>query len=237
MGKSVEEICNILIKNYANNNTADNFYPDFNGKKTLANCTVCSHIDKYNPYQALFTNENLYNKLERQITQKLAIAIDNNDTDKIRTLKKKYGNLEEFKSAKNYLNKKCKEIWNVYEPIKSLPKEAMKCLGITNQPDLDFIFENSLKFFEKDDSETTSYIISSTLKNPNLNYDINDIHKYLKEKNIKSKCKYNFKTVKYLIKEHNYNKDQLNDLGVEINVLKKALEGLPFRYKLKMLLP
>ena len=109
----------------------------------------------------------------------------------------------------------------------------MKSLGITNQPDLDFILGNSLKYYEKDESKSTSYIIESTLKNKNMSYKIDDIHKYLKETAKKSKCKFNFYTVKYLIEKQNYSKDKLSDLGVEECILKKALKELSLKDKLK----
>lgn len=233
MGKTVEEICNLLIKKHANISADYISMPNKNIHKTLASCVSISDEQKYNPYQALFNYENLYNNSERKITTELALAIDKNDVQKIKYLKNKYGNLEEFKNAKDFLNKKCKEVWNVYEPIKNLPKEAMKCLGITNQPDLDFILKNSLKYYEKDNSDITSYIISSVLGNKNLTYTMNDIHQYLKQMNIKSNCKYNFKTIQYLIMAQNYSNEKLLDLGIEEQTIRQTLKGLPLKYKLK----
>lgn len=235
MGKTVEEICNILVSRHCENLGTDFSAMKNNGRKTLSSCVCCSSPDKNNPYGAFFDHDNLYNKLERAITQELALALDNNLVEKIKHLKKKYGHLEEFKSAKEFLNKKCKEVWNVYENSQNLPKEAMKCLGITNQPDLDFILGNSLKYYEKDNSDTTSYIISATLKNENLSYTIDDIHKYLKEMNKKSKCRYNFKTILYLIREQNYTKEKLADLGADKNTVETALKSLPLKYRLKFL--
>lgn len=233
MAKTVEEICNILVKKHVCNLLSDS-NADTGKSATLASC-VCSNTYKNNPYRAFFNDENLYNKLERTIIYELASAIDDNNVQKIKYLKSKYGNLNEFKKAKEFLNEKCKQIWNVYEPIKNLPKEAMKSLGITNQPDLDFIFENSLKYYEKDDSDTTAYIISSTLENQNLSYNMEDIHKYLKNMYIKQDCQYNFKTVKYLICEQNYDKQKLLDLGIQKNIITLALKHLPLKYKLKFL--
>jgi len=235
MGKTVEEICNVLISKHSKNFEVDFSLAEKTQKKTLTSCVCCSNPIKNNPYQAFFDDENLYNNLERKITTELAQAIDDNSVEKIKYLKNKYGDKKEFKSAKEFLNKKCKEIWNVYEKTNRIPKEAMKCLGITNQPDLDFILGNSLKYYEKDNSDTTSYIISSTLKNENLSYTIQDIHNYLKEMNKKAVCKYNFKTVKYLIAEQNYTKEQLLDLGIEKETIKTALKSLGLKYKLKYL--
>lgn len=233
MGKTVEEICNHLIKNYADKSAGYISAPTENIHKSLVSCVCCENIGKYNPYHELFNDENLYNTLERKITTELALAIDDNNVSKIKHLKNKYGDLKEFKNARDFLNKKCKEVWNVYEPINKLPKEAMKCLGITNQPNLDFILKNNLKYYEKDNSDTTSYIITSILKNENLSYTIDDIHKYLKESNKKENVKYNFKTVKYLISEHNYSKEKLNDLGIDKQTIKLAIKELPIKFKLK----
>lgn len=235
MGKTVEEICNVLTTRHSQNLGTD-FSPVQNKtRKNLYSCVCCSSPNKNNPYSAFFINDNLYDKLERAITQELALALDNNSVEKIKHLKKKYGHLKEFKSAKEFLNKKCKEIWNVYENVQKLPKEAMKCLGITNQPDLDFILGDSLKYYEKDNSDTTSYIISATLRNNNLSYTMDDIHKYMKEMSKKSKCRYNFKTVRYLISEQNYTKEQLADLGADKDTVETALKSLPLKYRLKFL--
>ncbi len=232
MGKTVEEICNIMAKHYTLKLSADISLPS-TSPKTLASAVLCSFPQKNNPYQALFENDNLYDNLERKITEELAVAIDNNSVERIKYLKNKYGHLKEFKSAKEFLNKKCKEIWNVYEDLNKVPKEAMKSLGITNQPNLDFILSNSLKYYEQDESKSTSYIIDSTLKNKNLSYTIDDIHKYLKDTAKNSECKFNFYTVKYLIENQNYSKEKLLDLGVEKAILKRALSELSIKEKLK----
>ena len=236
MSKSVEEICNLLVKHYSESAIDNASQPINISNKSLYSCVCCSKIEKYNPYQAFFNDENLYNDLERKITTELALAIDNNNVQRVKYIKNKYGHLNEFKNAKDFLNKKCKEVWNVYEPIKHLPKESMKALGITNQPELDFIFGNSIKHYEKDNSETTAYIIASTLKNQNLYYTIEDIHKYLKDMNRKQNCQYNFKTVIYLIKEQHYSRKKIYDLGIEKNIINLALSKLSLKYKLKFLL-
>lgn len=233
MGKTVEEICNVLISKYSKNLGLGFSVPEKQVRKTLSSCVCCSSLNKNNPYSAFFDDENLYNNLERTITAELAQALDNNSVEKIKYLKNKYGNLKEFKNAKEFLNKKCKEIWNVYDNTQNLPKDAMKCLGITNRPDLHFILGDSLKYYEKDNSDTTSYIIASTLKNENLSYTMDDIHKYLKEMYQKSDCRCNFKTIKYLITEQNYSKDKLNDLGIEKDVIEKVLLQLPIKQKIE----
>jgi len=235
MGKTVEDICNVLISKRSKISGVTFSAPENSAQKTLTSCVCCSNPVKNNPYGAFFNDESLYDNLERAITTELAKALDNNSVEKIKYLKNKYGHLKEFKNAKEFLNRKCKEIWNVYDDVKNLPKDAMRCLGITNQPDLDFILSDSLKYYEKDNSDTTSYIISSALKNKNLSYTIDDIHKYLKEMNKKSDCKYNFKTVRYLIQEQNYTKEKLADLGIEKETLEQALKSLPLKYRLKYL--
>ncbi len=232
MGKTVEEICNVLISKHSQNLGVDFSLPEKQVRKSFSSFICTSNYLKNNPYCAFFNDENLYDTQERTITTELAQALDNNSVEKIKYLKNKYGHLKEFKKAKEFLNKKCKEIWNVYENTQNLPKDAMKCLGITNQPDLDFILGDSLKFYEKDNSDTTSYIISSTLKNENLSYTMEDIHKYLK----KSNCKFNFKTVQYLIREQYYTKDKLMDLGINKSDIENALKRLTLKQKIEFYL-
>ena len=232
MGKTAEDICNLISRNYAKVSLANISDSSENKHKTLYSCVCCNDIKNYNPYGALFDGNGLYDSIERKITEELAIAIDQNNVQRVKYLKSKYGELKEFKNAKEFLNKKCKEIWNVYEPINNLPQNAMKTLGITNQPDLDFMLSNSIRYYEKAGSETTSYLIASILKNENLTYTIEDIHKYLKEMNKKQKCKYNFKTIKYLIEKQNYSNEKLKDLGVESDIISAVLKNLPLKYKL-----
>lgn len=232
MGKTVEEICNVLISKHSQNFGVDFTLSEKQVLRSLSSCVCTSNSLKNNPYSAFFCDESLYDNLERAITTELAQALDKNSVEKIKYLKNKYGHLKEFKKAKEFLNKKCKEVWNVYENTQNLPKEAMKCLGITNQPDLDFILGNSLKFYEKDNSDTTSYIISSTLKNENLSYTMEDIHKYLK----KSNCKFNFKTIQYLIREQNYTKDKLIDLGINKADIENVLKQLTLKQKIEFYL-
>ena len=230
MGKTVEDICNILIKNIFAAST--DFIRPAQFPKTLSACVSLEPINN-NPYQALFNSDNLYNTLERTIIKELSLAIDKNSVSKVKFLKNKYGHLKEFNNAKKYLNQKCKEVWNVYENPQNLPKDAMKTLGITNQPELDFILGNSLKYYEKDNSDTTAYIISSTLKNRNLSYTMDDIHRYLKDMAKKSNCKYNFKTVNYLICEQNYTKSKLFELDIDKSTIDFALKKLSLKQKIK----
>ncbi|MBP3821656.1 hypothetical protein J6G99_08455 [bacterium] len=185
----------------------------------------------------LLVNDELYDYKVREIVQKLANALDNNSIQEIKSIKFEYGATKDFVKAKKFIEYNCKKVWNVFDDEKiSVPTEAMKCLGITNQPDLDFILGNYLKYFEKDESPLIANIITSTLKNQNLNYTLEDIHKYLVKMNKKENCHYNFKTVEYLIKEHNYKKPQLSELGIDEETIKKAFKNLSVANKLKFVI-
>ena len=127
--------------------------------------------------------------------------------------------------------KSAKEIWNVFEnknTLIKLPKEAMKALGITNQPSLEFLLGNSIRYYEKDGGNTTSVTIYSILNNKNLDYTIEDVHKFLRTAAIKEKLNFNLNTVKYLITEQNYTKLNLQDLGVEQKVISQAVQKYIF---------
>lgn len=181
-------------------------------------------------------NDELSNSKVRYIAQELASAIDENSVAKIKQLKSKFGNDKEFLTAKNFLNEKCKEIWNVFEnkdTLIKLPKEAMKALGITNQPLLEFLLGNSIRYYEKDGGNTTAVTIGSILNNKNLDYTIEDIHKFLRTAAIKEKLNFNLNTVKYLITEQNYTKLNLQDLGVEQKVISQAVQSISFKNKVK----
>ena len=54
--------------------------------------------------------------------------------------------------------------------------------------------------------------------------------------NKKENCHYNFKTVEYLIKEHNYKKPQLSELGIDEETIKKAFKNLSVANKLKFVI-
>ena len=219
MGKTVEDICNLLTLNnelcfeYRKQVKRVTLYDSIT--ETIQNVTTT------NPFLTdCFSDIKMY-----RIAQKLATAVDKNNIDEIKELKALYGDSKDFAKAKKLLNDKCKEVWSVYLPSNA-PKEAMKALGITNQPDLDFILGNSIRHFEKDDGDTTSFIIAKTLNNKNMNYTIEDIHEYLVRMNKKEKCNYNFKTVSYLISQHNYDDIKLKELGIDDITIAKALETL-----------
>ena len=172
------------------------------------------------------TNVELANKKLRQIAQKLARAIDNDSVQEIKNLKNEYGNTPEFNKAQKLLNQNCKTVWNVFEiKDEKIPTKAMKALGITNIPNLDFLLGNSIKYFEKDNCQTTSRTIESILNNKNMNYTIKDIHNYL----ISKKLKLNFNTVKYLIEKHKYTRKQLQELNVNKSIIKEALKDLTLK--------
>ncbi|MDY6309911.1 MAG: hypothetical protein SPL70_04675 [Cyanobacteriota bacterium] len=231
MGKTVEDICNLIANNSAREM---NFDIEKNDAKTLSSSVAATNpFEIGGNYNPLYDFDGLYNPTERIIVQKLANAIDKNSASEIKQLKKEYGNLKEFSDARKILNQKCKEVWSVYEPVKNLPRKAMKALGITNEPELDFLLDNSVKYYEKDNSDTTSYIISSILNNKNLSYTMDEIHSYLKNMNLKSGCKYNFKTVQYLITEQNYDTQKLKDLGVEDKTITDVLKSLSLKVSLK----
>jgi len=190
-------------------------------------------------FDNIVLNDELSDKKVRYIATELASAIDNNSIEKIRQLKRTYGNDKEFLTAKNFLDKKCKEIWNAFDTKDSLlniPKEAMKILGITNIPSLEFLLGNSLRYYEKDDSSSTAQIISSVLNNKNLPYTIIDIHKYMEELARREKCKYNLKTVTYLITRHNYDYNKLCELKIEKYIINKAFKSLSVINKIKYLI-
>lgn len=177
-------------------------------------------------------NDEITNKKVRKIALELANAIDENSVDKIRELKKQYANEKEFAIAKKFLDKKCKEIWDIFEFKKvklKIPQEAMKSLGISNQPTLKFLLSDSIHLFEKDNGTSTADIISSILKNKNLTYKMEDIHKFLK----KEIGHYNFKTTAYLISEQNYDRRKLLELGIKKDIIEQALKIIPINLRLK----
>ena len=181
-------------------------------------------------------NESLLNYKTLEITQLLADAIDKNAVLKVKILKDKYGHLDEFAVAKQILNNKCKELWNAYETKNKklkIPKDAMKALGITNQQSLDVLLGDTIRYFEKDEENTTSFVISSILKNENLDYTLADIHRYLKQMMKKENCFLNYNTVTYLIKFHDYTKLKLLDLGVDDITIKRALKNIGAKDTLK----
>lgn len=175
-------------------------------------------------FHNIIINDELSNKRVRQIALELAEAIDKNCDSKIKELKDRYGHEKEFATAKKFLNQKCKEVWDVFnsknKKIK-IPYKAMKALGITNQPTLEFLLSNSLNFYEKNDTNATSQIISNILNNKNLTYTMKEIHAYLKQSYEKDSIKYNLKTVNYLITRQKYDKQKLKEIGIDKDIMKK----------------
>ncbi len=187
-------------------------------------------------FENIVLNEELSDKKVRHLAEELAIAIDNNCVWRIKDLKKEYGNLKEFSLAKDFLNKKCKEVWNVFDSkIKNIPHEAMKALGITNKPDLETILGDSVRFYEKDGGNSTARIIASILSNENLDYSISDVHKFLKLAYKKEKFNCNLTTIEYLITSQNYDKYKLFDLGVGKLSIYKTYKGLSFKNKCRFI--
>jgi len=178
---------------------------------------------------ALALNYELPNKKAVYIALELAQAIDENSCEKIREIKKKYIDIKEFAQAKDFLNNKCKQVWDVFENQKTkliVPEKAMKTLGITNIPDIEFLLSDSLRYFEKDNGKSTINIISRILKNENLKFTLDDICEFLHNFSIKNNIKYNKNTIEYLSYELNYDIQKLNYIGISkksiIDVLKKA---------------
>ena len=229
MEKTVEDICNLLSEKSLKKMILQ---PKKHNRKTLSSSVeYMDSTDILNGFTSVYKSNESDFKVQK-IAKELAFAIDRNSVEKIKNLKIKYGNQKEFIKAKTLLNNKCKEVWNVYEPIDKMPKEAMKSLGITNQPDLDFLLENTIKIYEKDGGNTTSYTISGILKNENMLYTIEDVHKYLVEKHLKEKIEYNAKTLTYLIKEHKYNKQKLQQLGANDKIISQILKNLSLKERL-----
>ena len=142
---------------------------------------------------------------------------------------------KEFVKAKDFLNKKCKEVWDVFENKNTklnLPYEAMKTLGITNQPSLETLLADSLKYYEKDNGSTTVDVILSILANENINYTFDDVYEYLRKNNKKEKYKYNLITVSYLATKLEYDEMRLSDLGIEQNIVKKLFKSLSVKEKI-----
>ena len=166
------------------------------------------------------------------IAQKLARAIDKNSVEQVKKIKDEYGKEKEFVKAKKFLNDKCKQVWNVYDNPENVPLEAMKALGITNQPELSFLLDNTVKYFEKDGGNTTVKTILSILENKNMDYTIDDIYKYLHGAHLKEKCNYNKNTIKYLILTGRFKKKELIALGADNNLLKDVIKSLTLKQKL-----
>lgn len=228
-------------------NVADSL-ADLSCKKTAKQKTLSSHIsylNRANTYKtgissicvgAVSINDDLSDKLTCKIATELANAIDKNDVAKVKELKQQYQDKKEFVKAKDFLNKKCKEVWDVFENKTTKlnpPYEAMKTLGITNQPSLEVLLADSLKYYEKDNGSTTVDVILSILANENINYTFEDVYEYLKKNNKKEKYKYNLITVSYLATKLEYDEMKLGDLGIEQNIVKKLFKSLSVKDKIK----
>jgi len=218
------------------------FFDKSKGLKHLPTLAASlNYIEKINPYAGynfgiLQIEESLRNESLRNLIFELARAIDANSEMEVKRLKVKYGDTKDFAQAKMFLDRKCKEIWNVFDHKNDelkLPKRAMKVLGISNQPSLDFLFEDSLKYFEKENSTTTVDIIKSVLNNKNMDYSFEDILKYLKTMHKKRIFDYNLHTVRFLARRLNFDKNKLNYLGIKAEQIGSIFKTLSISEKLK----
>lgn len=240
MEKVLDKYSTLFDEIFSQNENTSNPYMDFphkNQSSLTSYILKSSGINNYGGFLGVITDEELSNKTIRKIVLELSRAIDKDSVEDIKLLKAKYGNMKEFATAKRFLDKKCKKVWDVFA-VKNkkitVPKNAMKSLGITNQPSLEFLLGDSLKFFEKDNGSTTVDIIMSILNNKNLNYDFEDIHKFLKNSYQKSKCKYNLITVSYLAQKLDYNRQEMENLGVDDEMLKQVFNALTLKEKVKV---
>lgn len=207
---------------------------NFSSNQSLESCV---NYFTENPY-GLCVNSELPDKKAIYLAVKLAKAIDKNSPSEVKRLKAQYGSTKEFAYAKEFLNRKSKQVWDVFNSRNkkiNVPRESLNTLGITNLPSLEFMLGDSLKFFEKDGSPTTVDIIRSILKNKNLNYTFNDIYDYLLYAHKKYCCEYNLKTVTYLITWLDCDVSKLSALGIDDKTIIKALEAFPLTTKLKYL--
>lgn len=207
----------------------------FNGGQSLASCVSSFRT---NPFGVLILDCDLPDRKAMDIAVKLAMAIDKNSPEEVRFLKAQYGSTKEFASAKEYLDRKAKQVWDVFynrDKKMRVPKEAMKTLGVTNLPSLEFMLGDSVRLFEKDGSSTTVDTIRSILTNKNLDYTFEDIYKYLLFAHKKYCCFYNLKTVTYLIEWLDCDVEKLAALGVDDETITKALQAFSFTAKLKYL--
>lgn len=228
--------CDILNDIFSTNENMNNtFVKNEKCGKSLA-ASVGSF--KTNPFGVLVFDCDLPDRKAMDIAVKLAVAIDKDSVNDIKYLKSKYGLEKEFVFAKEYLNRKAKQVWDVFENRNkkmTVPRQSMKTLGITNLPSLEFMLGESVKYFEKDGSSTTVDIICSILANKNLEYTFDDIYEYLLLAQKKYCCEYNLKTVTYLIQQLDCDLKKLSALGIEENTIKMALESFSLRTKLKYL--
>jgi len=192
---------------------------------TLTSCVSYFHK---NPFCGtnLVLDCGLTDKKTARIAYELAVAVDKNSVEDVKFLKRRYGNEPEFLKAKEFLDIKSKQVWDVFEnknSTKNIPYQAMKVLGITNLPTLDFLLADSLKFYEKDGGSTSVDIMRSILNNKNLHYKFEDIYNFLRRYSKKNCIEYNMKTVSYLMQSLDYDKAKLNIAGVTDEAIKLAL--------------
>lgn len=213
-------------------------------KPALTLTASLNYIEKINPFAGysfgiLQIEEILRTEKVRNIIFELAKAVDANSELEVKRLKVKYGDTKEFAQAKVFLDRKCKELWNVFDNKNHkliIPKLAMKTLGISNQPSLDFLFEDSLKYFEKENSTTTADIIISVLNNNNIDYTFDDILKYLKTMHKKKVFDYNLHTVKFLAQKLNFDKNQLNNIEITKEQIDSIFKKLSLSEKIRCFL-
>jgi hypothetical protein len=232
---SIDE--NIFDSNFSETENFGGFVFEFKSNKktnsSLISCVNSFYMSK--DFGWIFNNE-FSNKKALKIALQLASAIDKNSPKEIQELKLKFGDSKEFAQAKNFLNKQCKQVWNIDNSNKTLPKEAMKALGITNKPSLEFFFEDSLKLYEKENGSTTVEIIKMILKNKNLEYSFEDICKFLKLYSNKNNYKLNDITATYLLKEFDYNKSKLLEFNISEEQLKNIIKTFPILTQIKIFL-
>lgn len=228
--------CNIFNEIFSNEENMTNTFV-----KNTNNCaSLASSVSSFrtNPFGALIFDCDLPDRKAMDIAVKLAVAIDKDSVNDVKYLKNKYGAEKEFSSAKEYLNRKAKEVWDVFEnrdKCISVPRNSMKALGITNLPSLEFMLGDSVKYFESDGGTTTVDIIRSILTNKNLYYTIDDIYDYLLSAHKKYCCDYNLKTVTYLITILDCDVKKLSALGIEDKTIMTALQSFSLKAKLKYL--
>ncbi len=236
MGKSLAKKtnCDFVDDIFLQNEKIANVI-DFHTKKIKSTgLTAC--VSQFNLKSGnLLLNDELSNRKVYNIALKLAKAIDRNSSNDIKFLKNQYGSTKEFALAKDFLNRKCKQIWDVFEKnfeTENVPYEAMKTLGISNKQPIDFYLENFLKYFEKDGGTTTVDIINSLIKNPYSGYKFEDICEFFKSN--KGKYSFNQNTITYLAKKLNYNRKELLKLGIEKSDLRVFYKNLPLLKKIQI---
>ena len=205
------------------------------------NCqTLTSCVQYINRHSGkCVVNEELPDKNVYLIALELAKAIDRNSVIDIKKLKALYGYSKEFLSAKEFLNQKCKQVWDVCEnkhKKMEVPAAAMRTLGITNVPSLDFFLANCIKYSEKPDSKATANVIASILSNPNIDYTLDEIYDYMKSKYVKDGCRYSFITVAYVASKFDYNREKLLELGADEGLIKQIFKSLSLKEKFRYLL-